>query len=180
MVFCPPEYTVGVNGIKDTEIRVIAAEGDTGIGATSSLGLDVENRLLGDGRSHRPNLIWETQPDSDLARSVLERAMRYVEESYPSWPNEIARCALRLVPMSLTKDITAHDLAHFPHLSPGRVYPMSHSGHAFLYENGAFRLSNGAMPVSVIRRCKAYASYVGGSLWCVGERRESRNDVDIS
>ena len=105
--------------------------------------------------------------------------MRYVVENYPSWPNEIARVALGVVLMSLTNDITSKGLVHFLHLAQGGVYLRSHYGKTFLYGNGAFRLSNGVMPESVLQRCKDYDSYVEGILWRIGERCESRNGEDI-
>ena len=50
---------------------------------------------------------------------------------------------------------------------------MSHTGGKFLYENGAFRLFNVAMPEEAIQRCKEHASYVDGSLWRIEKGAES-------
>ena len=164
MVFGSSEYAEGVNEIKNTEIRVIVGEGDTCMSDSRSFGVDVVNNLLGDGPSHRSHLIREIHPDLDIARSVIDRMMRYVEELYPSWTNEIARVAMGVVLMSLPNDITSHDLVRFLHLAQGVVYLRSRFGHTFLYENGAFRLPNGVMPESETQKCKEYASYVVGSL----------------
>ena len=133
------EHASGVNGIKNTETMVVVGDGDACTGDSSSCGVDVVNHLLGDGESHRPHLIWEIQPDLDLTRSVIDRRMRYVEENYPSWSNEIARVALGVAPMILKNDITPHGRAHFLHLAQGefslcrtadrRFYArMAHSG----------------------------------------------------
>ena len=75
---------------------------------SGSCGVDVVNRLLGVGGSHRSHLIREIHPELDLTMSVIDRRMRYVEVNDPSWSNEIARIAMGVVLMRLTKVITSH------------------------------------------------------------------------
>ena len=56
---------------------------------------------------------------------------------------------------------------------------MSRSGQTFLCGDGAFRLPNGVTPESVLHRCREYASYVEGRLWCIDKKSASRNEADI-
>ena len=114
---------------------------------------DVTHRPLNNGNPNLLHLRKEIQPGSDLTWSVIARRNRYVKENYPSWSTDLTRIALGVVLMSVTREITAHDLVHFLHLAQGGAYLRPHSGQAFLYENGAFRLFNGVMPESVIQRC---------------------------
>ena len=105
--------------------------------------------------------------------------MRYVGARYPSWSEEISRVALGVALMSLTKDITAQDQVHYLHLAQGGIYLRSRPVQTFLYGNGSFRLFNGVMPESVLQRCREYASYVEGCLWCIEKNCSGRNEADI-
>ena len=128
---------------------------------------DVTHRFLNSGKPNSLHMRSEIQPDSDLTWSVIARRSRYVKENFPSRSADLARIALGVVLMSVTREITAQDLVHFLHLAQGGAYLRSHAGQTFLYENGAFRLFNGVMPESVIQRCKEYSAYVEGCLWCI-------------
>ena len=174
MVFGDHESSAGRNAIPQISSLVVGGEADLGPG-----GSNVTSRLLEDGWQNQNHLRRDVHPDTDLERSVIARRMSYVTENYPERSDELARVALGVALVCLTMEINSQDLVHFLHLAQGDMYLRSHACQTYLYENGAFRLFNGVMPGHVLQRCKDYASYVEGCLWCIDKIFPHMDEVDI-
>ena len=102
---------------------------------------DVTHRFLKGGKLNHQHLRREIKHAAYLSRSVIARIPLYVMAHYPSWSGDLTRIVLGVSPMRLAREITARDMARFPHLAQGGpAYLRPHSGQTFLYENGAFRL----------------------------------------
>ena len=80
---------------------------------------DVTRRFLNNCKPNSTHMRREIHPDSDTAWSVIARRNRYVKDNYPSRSADLTRIALGVVLMSVTREITAQDLVHFPHLAQG-------------------------------------------------------------
>ena len=81
--------------------------------------------------------------------------------------------------MSTTQDINMREMVHFPCLSQGDTHLRSRGWPTFLYDNGAFRIFNGVMPESVVRRCREYAEIVDGCLRWLGKRPVPSEEAEI-
>ena len=120
MVFGDQESAAGSNNIPQMSSLIVSGEADPGPG-----GRDVTNRLLADGWQNQDHLRTDVQPDTDITRSVISRMMSFVAENYPARSGELARLALGVSLMSLTREINAQHLVHFAHLAQGNISPAS-------------------------------------------------------
>ena len=174
MVFGDRESATGSDDVPKMSTPISTNEADLLPGRGG-----VTSQLLADGWQDQNHLRRDVQPDDDLALSVIARRMSYVAANFPEWPEELARVALGVALVSLTREMNVQDLVHFLHLAHGNMRLRPHSGQTYMYGNGAFRLFNGAMPGSVLQRCKDYASYVDGCIWRIDKICPRRDEVAI-
>lgn len=63
--------------------------------------------------------------------SVIARRTLYAKEHYPSWKEGLARAALGVVQMGMTRDITAQGMVRLLHFAKGGAYLRSHTVERF-------------------------------------------------
>ena len=70
--------------------------------------------------------------------------MEFIDEKYKRWEDFLVRIALGVVLMSAAEVVYEQRAAHFLCLAQGGIM-RPRDGNTYLYENGAFRLSKGAI-----------------------------------
>ena len=118
--------------------------------------------------------------DTESIRALVASRNALMKTKHPNWRDSLRMLALGVLHIAEIRDAHMRELAHFLYISVGGDYLRANDGHMYLYDDGAFSISTGVIPESLLSRCKIYAHQVEGALWCVGRRGLlSRSPTDI-